>query len=112
MDLHEEFTTQARGRLTALEIQNVELLTDDGLELELDREFDAIAVTGSVPDLGTRFIKHLNPGGRLFVVAGRAPVMEALLITRQPSGVSSRESLFETVLPALENTEQQLPFVF
>ncbi len=54
----------------------------------------------------------LNPGGRLFAIVGRAPVMEALLITRQAAGSASREVLFETVLAPLEHAEQPVPFVF
>lgn len=112
VDIHEELTAQAQVRLAAQGFDNVELVTGDGLALELDGEFDAIAVTGSVPQLDERFIKLLSPRGRLFIVVGRAPVMEALLITRQPSGDWTRESLFETVLPALDNTPQRQPFVF
>jgi hypothetical protein len=40
----------------------------------------------------------LRPLGRLFVVVGRAPVMDARLITLSASGDSTSESLFETVL--------------
>ncbi len=112
VEIHEDLSAQARTRLADQGIKNVELRIGDGLALDLKTEFDVIAVTGSVPELDERWIKLLSPGGRLFVVVGRAPVMEALLITRQPSGAATREVLFETVLPALENTSQLTPFVF
>lgn len=112
VEIHEELSIQAGKHLEDLGIGNVELLIGDGLSLTLPGEFDAIAVTGSVPELGDRWIDMLSPGGRLFAVVGRAPVMEALLITRQPSDAVSREVLFETVVPPLSNTNQLKPFVF
>ena len=53
----------------------------------------------------------LKPYGRLFIVVGRVPVMEACLITQHPRGHLTRQDLFETVLPPLLNAEQPEPFV-
>ena len=75
------------------------------------QKFDVIALTASVPRLGSRFIEILKPGGRLFVVVGRAPVMEAVLVHRHADGSSSQKSLFETVLTPLINADQSEPFV-
>ena len=63
--------------------------------------FDAIAVTASVPTLERHFIDMLRPQGRLFIVVGREPAMEAQLITLQPDGTTTTDSLFETVLAPL-----------
>ncbi len=73
--------------------------------------YDVIAVTGSVPMLTADLQQGLNVGGRLFVVVGEAPAMEALLITRLGENEWSRESLFETVLPPLQNAPQARHFV-
>ena len=43
----------------------------------------------------------LRIGGRLFVVVGNSPVMEALLVTRIGESEWSTASLFETDLPRL-----------
>jgi len=43
----------------------------------------------------------LTVGGRMFVVVGEAPAMQALLITRVGDSEWTRQSLFETVLPRL-----------
>ena len=51
-----------------------------------------------MPVLDDYFVRMLRPLGRLFVVVGRAPVMDARLITLSASGDSTSESLFETVL--------------
>ncbi len=73
--------------------------------------YDVIVVTGSVPRLAPELQQGLNVGGRLFVVAGEAPAMEALLITRLGENEWSRESLFETELPPLQNAPQVRHFV-
>ncbi len=111
VDIFAEFTADVAAKLERDSIPNVELRTGDGLALDRDERFDAIAVTGSVPELVDRFTGLLRPGGRLFVVAGREPVMDAFLITVTPHGESTRESLFETVVAPLVNAERPEPFV-
>ena len=74
IDIFPEFTDQAGPKLASHGIDNVELLTADALEIEYAAEFDAIAVTGSMPELDDHFIRMLRPGGRLFIVTGRQPV--------------------------------------
>ncbi|HET7675347.1 MAG TPA: protein-L-isoaspartate O-methyltransferase [Gammaproteobacteria bacterium] len=91
----------------------VELRHQDSARLDwTEQRFDVICVTGSVPVLDNGFAEHLETGGRLFVVVGQAPVMEAILITRIAAGELARESLFETVLPALDNAPAPSPFRF
>jgi len=111
VEIFPEFVDDAKRKLDRLGVTNVELLADDALELELNAEFDAIAVTGSVPELDEQFIRMLRPGGRLFVVSGRPPIMEAQLITLHAVNSWSRQSLFETVLTPLLNAEKPAPFV-
>ena len=41
----------------------------------------------------------------MFVVVGQAPIMEALLVTRQLDGGLTSEGLFETVLAPLRNVK-------
>ncbi|MDE2091357.1 MAG: protein-L-isoaspartate O-methyltransferase, partial [Gammaproteobacteria bacterium] len=76
------------------------------------QRFDAIAVTGSLPAYQDTYAQHLNIGGRLFVIVGEAPVMEALLVTRVSQDAWSRHSLFETELPALVNAVIPQHFIF
>lgn len=111
VDIFAEFTADVAAKLERDNVRNVELRTADGLALDGVGQFDAIAVTGSVPELEGRFTGLLRPGGRLFVVVGREPVMDAFLITVTPDGESTRESLFETVVAPLVNAERPEPFV-
>jgi protein-L-isoaspartate(D-aspartate) O-methyltransferase len=53
----------------------------------------------------------LRPQGRLFVVVGREPAMEARLVTVLPNGTTATDDLFETVLAPLINAERPEPFV-
>jgi protein-L-isoaspartate(D-aspartate) O-methyltransferase len=69
-------------------------------------------VTGSLPTLHRNFHALLNPGGRLFVIVGRPPIMQALLITRVGEQEWNHESLFETSIPALLNAPQPEDFIF
>jgi protein-L-isoaspartate(D-aspartate) O-methyltransferase len=111
VDIFPDFATAAAPKLAACGIRNVELLTADALSLSYPGRFDAIAVTGSVPTLDDHFVSMLRPQGRLFIVVGREPAMEARLITLQPNGTTTTESLFETVLAPLVNAERPGPFV-
>lgn len=83
----------ARARLASTGLgTNVRVETADALGWQTERRFDVICVTGAVDVVPSQFASWLRPGGRLFVIQGRSPAMEALLI--QADG--SRESLFET----------------
>jgi protein-L-isoaspartate(D-aspartate) O-methyltransferase len=113
IDLHQDFTDAARGRLTELGIGNVEYLTGDVFATELGgAPFDVIAVTGSMPLPSDRLEGLLNDGGRLFCVVGEPPAQEAELVMRIREGVLRRENLFETVIPPLQNAPRPEAFVF
>jgi len=113
IDLFEDFTEAARERLARHTIENVTLETADAAAgCKTDTRYDVIAVTGSLPVLHRNFHKLLNPGGRLFVIAGRPPIMQALLITRVGEQEWNQESLFETSIPALLNAPQPEYFKF
>lgn len=111
IDIFPEFVTGAQAKLAELGLANVECEALDVMTLESENAFDAIAVSASMPSLDERFVRMLRPRGRLFVVVGRPPIMEARLITMHPGGKWTEESLFETLLTPLENLVQAKPFV-
>jgi protein-L-isoaspartate(D-aspartate) O-methyltransferase len=113
IEIHADLTRQAEARLKAQGIANVTLEVGDGVQgWERAAPYDVIAVTGSVPVLTDHFERQLAVGGRLFVVVGRSPVMEAWLITRVGASEWARESLFETDLPPLKGAPAPPKFVF
>lgn len=75
-----------------------------------DTQFDVIALTASLPLIDRRFHGLLGPGGRMFMVIGEAPAMQALLITRLDRADWVRESLFETVLEPMANAPRPSRF--
>lgn len=103
VDIHEDFTQSAQERFKTLGLENIILYTDNaaGGWGKEDR-YDAIAITASMPEYLPVFEKSLTIGGRLFVVVGHAPVMEAMLITRISEDDCSRQTLFETSIEALD----------
>ena len=112
VDIFEDLMQTARGRLSALKIHNVKFATDDLFEMQFTERYDAIAVTGSLPDYDDRFQDWLKPGGKLFIVVGEAPVMRAQRITRVDQRIWTTETLFETVLPPLIQRQRVEPFRF
>jgi protein-L-isoaspartate(D-aspartate) O-methyltransferase len=109
----EAFSRRADERLAAQGVGNVTLEVGDGRGGWPERgPFDAIAMTGSLPEVDEALLRQLAPGGRLFVVIGVPPVMEALLMTRVGDTDWARESLFETELPPLRGLPTRESFVF
>ena len=58
------------------------------------------------------FQSQLEIGGRLFLVVGEAPAMEARLIRRTSEEAWTTESLFETVVDPLINAPKPPEFRF
>ena len=112
VDIVPEFTESARQKLKAHGLSNVVLHAGDASQGWGQHRYQAIAVTGSVASVAEVWPRSLSLGGRLFIVAGQPPVMEALLITRVDEQEWVRESLFDTELPLLRNAEPARAFVF
>jgi protein-L-isoaspartate(D-aspartate) O-methyltransferase len=108
-DIHDD----AAARLAEKGIRNVELFNGDVMSgWQPEQAHDVVVVTGSVPEIPEAFLGWVNPGGRLFVVTGEAPAMEARLLTRLGVSDWAEESLFETELPRLINSEPPPTFEF
>ncbi len=113
VDIHEQFSSSAAARLKEKEIHNVEFETGDVLTgWQPEQAHDVVVVTGSVPDIPEHFLGWVNPGGRMFVVTGESPAMEARLLTRLNATEWREESLFETDLARLNNAEKAAEFEF
>ena len=112
IELKPALAERARANLAAHGAGNAVVEVGDGRRgRERGAPYDAIAVGGSLPALEPALEEQLAIGGRLFVVVGAAPVMEAMLVRRTAVREWIRESLFETVLPALEGSEAPRRFV-
>ncbi len=112
LEIDPELAAAARARLDATGLgSNIRIETADALHYATERRFDAVCVTGAVAEVPAQWLQWLRPGGRLFVVRGRSPVMEAVLVRNDVNG-SRIESLFETDLPYLTGAAPAPQFVF
>lgn len=112
LELYPDLAESARGNLAALGVRTVEVMDANALHFEGGGRFDAIALTASLPLYEPRFERMLNVGGRLFIVVGEAPVMEARLVRRTAADTWSTQSLFETVIDPLVDAARPPEFRF
>ena len=112
IDIHAGLVDLAQANLRALPSARVQFKIRDAFDAAPLGEYDAVAVTGSLPIYDPRFEKSLRVGGRLFAIVGAAPVMDAILVRRVDSNEWIRESLFETVVAPLINATAAQRFVF
>ena len=101
IDADGEISACAQGNVARLGLDNAEFAKATLAEFDEPDSYDAIAVTASLPAIPQNLEQALTIGGRLFVICGKSPVMEALLITRVGASEWTRQSLFETDLPRL-----------
>ena len=109
LERHADLADAARARLQAHGAGNARVEAADAFAWDAGRQFDAVCVTGAVDVLPARFLEWVKPGGRLFVVRGRSPAMEAVLVRPGVNGTAT-ESLFETDLPYLAGAAPQPEF--
>ncbi|MDR0776376.1 MAG: protein-L-isoaspartate O-methyltransferase [Azonexus sp.] len=104
---------QARRNLAAADVDNVTVETGDGTGGWPARgPYDAIVVSGSLPELPDALLKQLRLGGRLAAIVGSAPVMEAVLVTCTGEGIYNTVNLFETVVAPLDGIAAKPAFAF
>lgn len=112
LERHRALADAASRHLAAQGLGNATVEHADAFAWETERRFDAICVTAAVDRVPSRFVQWLRPGGRMFIVHGRAPVMEAVLVHRGDGDVNATrtESLFDTELGYLAGAEPAAEF--
>jgi protein-L-isoaspartate(D-aspartate) O-methyltransferase len=112
LEIFPELADEARRNLALLGMRDVEVVDADALQGDTGARYDAIAVTASLPVYDARFERMLAVGGRLFVVVGEVPVMDARLVRRTAEDSVATQSLFETVIDPLVNAPRPAEFTF
>ncbi len=102
IDSNADVIAGARANVTESGADNVGYEQSTLADFERPDSYDVIAVTASLPAVPDNLRRALRVGGRLFVIVGESPVMEALLVTRVAESEWSMQSLFETDLPRLK----------
>ena len=112
IEIEPTLAERARANLAAHGVGNATVEVGDGRRgWGHGQRYDAIAVGGSIPVPEPAFEEQLEVDGRLFVVVGTVPAMEAMLVHRTGESEWVRESMFETVLPPLAGSEAPRRFV-
>jgi protein-L-isoaspartate(D-aspartate) O-methyltransferase len=105
IDASADIIERARANISHLGLDKVEFEQRTLAQLVALEAYDAIAVTASLPAVPENLKQALKPGGRMFIICGHSPAMEALLITRVGANEWTTQSLFETDLPRLQTAE-------
>ena len=112
LEVFPELADGARRNLTLLGMRDVEVIDADALQADSGARYEVIALTASLPLYDARFERMLEVGGRLFVVVGEPPVMEARLVRRTAEDSFATQSVFETVIDPLVNAVRPPEFIF
>lgn len=101
VEIHADLAAGAVRAIESLGISRVNVETADAFAREYDAFYEVIAVTGALSTPDRRFERALAIGGRMFLVVGSAPVMEARLVARTGEESWLSEVLFETCIEPL-----------
>jgi protein-L-isoaspartate(D-aspartate) O-methyltransferase len=113
LEIRPSLARQARANLKVAGIGNAEIEEADVFAWQSGQPtWDVIVLTGSLPQYDERFEALLAPAGRLFVITGNAPVMEARLVRRGEDTRRDVHSLFETVVDPLDHATVTSSFEF
>lgn len=113
VDIFEDFITLAALKLQSHNIHNVDIQTADAsMGYKKNTHYDVIVITGSLSILPKNFLAQLNHQGRLFAFLGKAPAMQATLMTKLDETNTQTNILFETVVAPLINVHAPSEFVF
>lgn len=116
IEIHPELAAFAAQNLNKCRIPNVTIETGDGAhgwEVDSGSSYDIICISGGLPRLPKNLQQQLKVGGRLVAFVGKEPVMSAVLVTRVSHDIFQTQTLFETMVPMLEISKDEIEtFVF
>jgi protein-L-isoaspartate(D-aspartate) O-methyltransferase len=112
VEIFPDLAALAAANLAGVGVDNAQVVNEDAWQIPPDIRYEAIALTASLPLYDERWQRQLEVGGRLFVVVGEAPIMQARLVQRLSEESWASESLFETVIDPLRNARWPEEFSF
>lgn len=113
VDYYSEFTTNAARKLKIHNCDNIELITGDGCRGWLENApYDVMVFTGTIEQLTETHRLQVLPGGSLFTIEGKSPIMQAYLHKLDHNAVWQQSLVFETDTPQLVDRLKTEEFVF
>ena len=113
VEIHEELMLQARESLKQQGFNEVKLILADAISnWQPVSQYDVIVMTGALDKMPKKVFSWLKPTGRLFVVEGKSPAMQAKLYSKDESGKWSSHTHFETDIPYLHCDINEDSFTF
>jgi protein-L-isoaspartate(D-aspartate) O-methyltransferase len=113
IEFFQDVSSLAKEKLQKHQCHNVELFTGNACNGWFDAApYDVIILTGAVEALSQSHRLQVVPGGKLFAIVGKAPVMQGQLHQLDHNGRWSVQILFETCLPPLIDPLKSPDFIF
>ncbi len=106
IDLNSQFIQAAASKLKENSVSNVTLIEADFFNFDNQQKFDRIIITGGLPALPEFVFNWLKPGGQIFAIIGKQPIMEARMYTEANDYISH----FDTIVEPLINKQPTQSF--
>jgi len=110
IEINTDLATEAKRNLAIAGFQNTQIIESDCFNFinSSTETFDAVLVTGSVPELQPLFAKLVSGKGCIVGVQGSNPAMQAVILNAD----GEVKTLFETSVPRLQNVIEDASFTF
>jgi len=113
IDCFKDFTESAKAKLCQYDCSNVELINEDACIGHFNQApFDVVIITPAIEKITETHRLQVLPGGRLFAIVGKKPIMQGQLHQLSLEGKWSFDVIFETCLPSIIENVKQNEFVF
>ncbi|KTC88446.1 protein-L-isoaspartate O-methyltransferase family protein [Legionella cincinnatiensis] len=113
VDYYADFTAQAEKKLKVHHCHNVELITGDASRGWLEKApYDVVIFTGGLEKITETEKLQILPGGKLFTILGKSPVLQGKLYELDHNENWHESLLFETNIPLLIDKSKSKEFVF
>ncbi|WP_367606530.1 protein-L-isoaspartate O-methyltransferase [Legionella sp. W05-934-2] len=113
IDYFSDLTKLAESNLALLALDNVELITGDAAKGWLEgAPYDVVIMTAAIERIEESHRLQVLPGGKLFAIVGRDPIMSGQLHHYSHEQTWTSEELFETNIPMMIDKSKPKEFVF
>jgi protein-L-isoaspartate(D-aspartate) O-methyltransferase len=110
IEINPTLSAEARRNLAMAGFQNTHIIESDCFDYinTSSEKFDAVLVTGSVPEIQPLFAKLISENGCIVGVQGSNPAMQAVILNAD----GNLKTLFETSVSRLQNIVEKASFTF